>query len=198
MVRTPHIIGSLLGLSVLAATLATGYGLFMTFPRPTDPSRSSRVSQGTPDLLRSHVCGTNCLCIRYPAGNVKSHTSLSNGLPEGLSVGWYSNGVRQVEEHFQAGVSHGLRTKWYENTRKQSEATIVNGKIEGLFRRWHDNGKLAEEIAMANNLPDGQSLAYYPSGCLKARATLRAGKVVSQQHWQDGELPSEEPKGANK
>lgn len=165
--------------------------------RPTTECQAPGQAVATSEPLAQppHICGTNCRVAYYPNGQRKFHTALSNGVPEGLSEGWYSNGVRQVEEHFRAGCSHGLRTKWYEGGQRQSEAVIVDGKLEGVFRRWHENGMLAEEVAMKENQPDGMSQAFYPSGCLKARVELRAGKVVSQQHWQDGERPPAPPTG---
>jgi hypothetical protein len=127
----------------------------------------------------------------YDATLRKSRSVVSNGLLEGLSEGWYTNGQKQVEEHFQAGVSCGVRTKWYENGQKCAEANIVDGKIEGVFRRWHTNGVLSQEITMKGNQPDGLSRSYYPSGCLKADATLRGGNVVEQHFLKDGERSSE-------
>lgn len=132
---------------------------------------------------------TGSMIERYPNGLLQSRTSVSNGLLQGLSEGWYTNGQRQVLEHFQAGVSHGQRVKWYPTGVKLSEANIVQGKIEGVFRRWHDNGVLAQEIAMKQGQPDGPSRAYYPNGRLKAEARLSAGEVVEQRFWDDNAKP---------
>lgn len=125
----------------------------------------------------------------HPDGTLKSRSCLADGRLEGLSEGWHTNGVKQIEEHFHAGVSHGLRTKWHENGRKLSEGQIVEGRLDGVFRRWHADGTLAEEIPMAAGQPNGLSRAFYPSGCLKAEAHLKAGQVIDQKHWQDGEMP---------
>lgn len=132
---------------------------------------------------------TGWMTERYATSQLKSRSAVSNGMLEGLSVGWHTNGVRQVEEWFHTNVSHGLRSKWHDNGRKLSAAPIVTGKIEGVFRRWHDNGQLAEEITMKADLPDGASRAYFPSGCLKSKVILQAGKVIEQHFWKDGEHP---------
>jgi antitoxin component YwqK of YwqJK toxin-antitoxin module len=71
---------------------------------------------------------------------------------------------------------------------KQSEATIVGGKLNGAFRRWHENGQLAEQIELRDDLPHGESLAYFPSGCLKARVRLADGKVLATENFKDGEV----------
>ena len=172
--------------------------------RPSGEARQStardRALTSIPETLRSTLTlregrlycnGTSNLfsglvAERYDATIRKSRSAVSNGLLEGLSEGWYTNGQKQVEEHFQAGVSCGLRTKWYEDGQKCAEANIVDGKIEGVFRRWHTNGVLSQEITMKGNQPDGLSRSYYLSGCLKADATLRGGKVVEQHFWKEG------------
>jgi antitoxin component YwqK of YwqJK toxin-antitoxin module len=179
------ILWSCLGLAALAV-LVWSRGLIQ--PRPAS-SREHPSVPGTQTPGGNAAVSGDWRIERYPDGRIKSRSAVSNGVLEGLSEGWHTNGVKQVEEYFHAGVSHGRRVKWYESGRKCSEAAIVNGKIEGVFRRWHENGVLAEEIPMANNRPEGLSRAYYPSGCLKAEATLRDGKVVAQQFWKDGEQP---------
>lgn len=133
---------------------------------------------------------TGFLVERYESGQVKSRSLVRQGLLEGWSEGWYTNGQKQVVECFHAGVSHGLRTKWHANGGKLSEALIVEGRLEGTFRRWNEDGTLAEEIEMKAGQPDGISRAYYPSGFLKAEARLRDGKLLEQKLWREGEHQS--------
>ena len=130
---------------------------------------------------------TGWLVEHYESGPLKARSLVSNGWLEGLSEGWHTNGQRQVEEHFRAGVSQGRRLKWNADGTKLSEAQIVDGKLHGTFRRWHPDGKLAEEMELQDGQPEGLSRAYFPSGFLKAEARLRAGKVLEQKFWPDGE-----------
>jgi len=130
---------------------------------------------------------TGLLLDTYEDGTRKSLSAVSNGLLDGRSVGWHTNGQQQVEEHFVTGTSHGLRTKWHANGQKLSEVNIVNGKLHGTFRSWHENGERAEEVELKDGQPDGVSKSYFPSGFLKSQVTLRNGKVVEQRFWKDGE-----------
>jgi antitoxin component YwqK of YwqJK toxin-antitoxin module len=130
---------------------------------------------------------TGWLVEFYTGGGLRSRSLVSNGWLEGVSAGWHTNGVKQVEEHFRAGVSHGRRLKWNLDGSKLSEAEVVDGQLEGTFRRWHPDGTLAEEIHLKAGQPDGVSRAWFPSGFLKAEARLEQGKVVQQQFWADGE-----------
>jgi hypothetical protein len=128
----------------------------------------------------------------YESGALKSRSAVTNGLLQGLSQGWHTNGQLQVTEHFQEGVSHGVRAKWYESGARKSEGLIVEGQFHGTWRRWHENGALAEQIESDHGNPHGTSLAYYPSGQIKARATFQNGKMVEQKFWKD-QNPSEPP-----
>lgn len=130
---------------------------------------------------------TGFMIENYPDGSKQSRSELKEGVMDGVSEGWLTNGVLQVQEHFVKGVSHGTRTKWHPNGAKLSEANIENGKITGIFRRWHDNGQLAEEVQMRDGVADGPSASFYPSGFQKAEAELKSGNVVTQQFWKDGE-----------
>jgi antitoxin component YwqK of YwqJK toxin-antitoxin module len=130
---------------------------------------------------------TGYLVEYYHNSSLKSRSMISNGLLQGVSEGWHTNGQLAVREHFQAGVSHGWRMKWYASGAKMSEVEIVEGKLQGTFRHWHENGTLSEQIEMQHGLADGLSRAYYPSGYLKAQATLHRGELAEQQFWKDGE-----------
>ena len=132
------------------------------------------------------------LMIEHAAtGSLRSRSSISNGLLQGLSEGWHTNGQLQVAEHFKEGVSHGIRTKWYVDGTKLSEAMIVDGRLNGSFRRWYETGALAEEVEMKSGEPDGIAKAYFPNGSLKSQATLQRGKVVDQKFWKNGESKEE-------
>ena len=131
---------------------------------------------------------TGIVIERYSDGVLKSRSTVSNGLLEGLSEGWHTNGVLQVSEHFVHGVSDGLRTKFYPDGKKLSEASILNGEIDGIYNRWYENGQLAERVHLSHGVADGESLAFHPDGSLKARVRLDHGQVVEQHFWEPGEM----------
>jgi antitoxin component YwqK of YwqJK toxin-antitoxin module len=124
----------------------------------------------------------------YGGGEMKSRSMVSNGLLQGLSEGWDTNGVLQVTEFFVSNVSHGVRTKFHSNGKTLSVANIVNGQIEGLYQRWHENGILAEKVYLTNGIPHGESIGFHPDGSVKARVRLEHGTVVEQQFWEPGEM----------
>jgi antitoxin component YwqK of YwqJK toxin-antitoxin module len=134
---------------------------------------------------------TGWVTERYASGGLRSRTAVADGRLHGVSEGWHTNGVRQVEEHFEGGVSEGLVRKWHANGAKLSEGTARAGKFEGKFRRWHENGQLAEELVLRTGQPEGVARSWFPSGSLKAEVTLKSGQVLTQKFWQDGEQVAE-------
>ena len=180
-------------LFLCAAALALVYVLFVVkAPRQSGAPILQQRSRKQLELKdgRLYFVGkpfSGVVIDHYDGGELKSRSAVSNGLLQGLSEGWYTNGIKQVTEHFTNGVSSGMRVKYYATGEKQSEAQIVNGKIEGLFQRWYENGQLAEKVYLTDGVPNGESIAYHPDGSLKARARLDHGKVVEQQFWEPGQ-----------
>lgn len=159
-------------------------------PKPTVRQTLLSETSKTNDLI--HVTGesepfTGDIVEYYRDGKLKSRTCVSNGLLEGISLGWFTNGIMQVKEPFRAGKSHGKRTKWNADGSKLSEAEIVEGELHGMFRRWHENGQLSQQLPMKHGQADGVSQAWHPSGRLKARVALTNGVVVTQDFFPDGD-----------
>ncbi len=188
----------LLVLTVAAAGIVLGSWLLRRAPAP---GANSPLATTLPEVARTNLTlingalrapgsdtpFTGFIVDYFASGSVRSRSAVSNGLLQGLSEGWYTNAQLQVSEHFKAGVSHGVRTKWYASGAKQSEANIVDGKLHGTFRQWHENQVLSEQVEFVQDQPEGASVAYFPSGYLKARVLMRGGKPVEQTFWKDGE-----------
>ena len=136
---------------------------------------------------------TGLMVDRDPNGALLSRCQVSNGLLNGVSECWYTNGQIQAREYFKDGVSNGQRQKWHENGRLLSQAQIAQGKVTGTFRSWHDNGQLSEQIEMKLGKADGIAWAYYPSGFIKAETTVRDGQVLDRKSWNDGERAASAP-----
>lgn len=186
----PKLLLGLLALGVLG--LVCFRQLVRPHPPELDVSRAALVlREGRLYQTGQTVPFTGRMIETFPDGTLQSRSRLAQGVLEGLSEGWHTNGQLAVQEWFHAGRSDGVRVKWYPNGAKLSEAQIVGGKIEGTFRRWYEDGTLAEEIQMRAGQPEGLSRAYYPGGAPKAEAQLRDGRVLERKSW-----PENEPKKA--
>ncbi|MDB6055508.1 MAG: toxin-antitoxin system YwqK family antitoxin [Verrucomicrobiales bacterium] len=128
---------------------------------------------------------TGWMLDHFPDGNVSLRTSVLNGRLNGISEGWYTNGVRQLEEHFQNGLADGIRSTWHANGHLRSEGHLVSGLQQGLYRQWDEKGNLVVEAEFAEGKPDGLSLAWFPSGYLKAEALMRKGEIATRHTYLD-------------
>lgn len=154
----------------------------------------------TPDLLLregrltrpdSGQAYTGWLVEKYGDGALRSKSFISNGVLEGISEGWHTNGIRQVREFFVAGKSEGTVTKWSADGLLVSVGTAHEGRLHGKFQRWHTNGVLAEEMELRDGVADGLARSWHASGHPRAEVRLEQGKVVSRRYWDDGQpVPS--------
>lgn len=150
-------------------------------PRPEVEVRDGRIYQrGFSEPF------TGWMTDHHATGELKLRTFVRGGLLDGDSDGWFTNGVQELHERFEAGLPHGPRITWYPNGQKCSEGQLVSGRQEGIYRRWHENGQLAAEAEFAAGKPHGHSRAWYPSGSLKAEAWVTHGEVTNHQVFADG------------
>jgi antitoxin component YwqK of YwqJK toxin-antitoxin module len=171
--------------------VCAGIYLFMR-PAPALPSPEREISSIIVSNDITYAKGsalpyTGMLLDRYAYGLLKSKSMLSNGLLEGLSKGWYTNGQLQVTESFSKGMSEGTRLKYYPNGARMSEALVVHGRLQGVYKKWNEDGVLMERMEMKDGVPEGVSREWFPTGFLKVEATISDGKVVSRRDYKDGE-----------
>lgn len=132
---------------------------------------------------------TGLVVEQFDSGQLKSRTSVRNGLLHGVSEGWHANGQLQVQEYFREGVSHGKRSKWLDDGSRLSEGDIVDGAFNGTFRKWFPNGQLSQEILMKDGKADGLSRAWFENGSLKSRVTMEMGEIREQEFFDETEAP---------
>lgn len=180
---------------VLALLAAVTAAVLMYRPRSTPPAPLPEVAraalvprEGRLHLTNETAAFTGWLVEHYSDGGLRSRSMLSNGVLNGLSEGWTRAGVLEIRETYVEGVCQGLRTRWHTNGVVMSQTTFVAGRPEGVFRRWHANGALAEQIEFRAGQENGTSLALYPSGHLKAEATVADGKLVGNRSWPEGAM----------
>jgi antitoxin component YwqK of YwqJK toxin-antitoxin module len=187
--KSARVAGLLAGVALLVVGL-------MFLKRPSDPVPATErtiaelerrdgalFEKGAPERF------TGWMVEHQADGGLKSRSWIAQGVLNGVSEGWYTNGVLQIREHFVEGASQGLVTRWRPDGTKVSEGTAERGKLEGVFRRWHPNGQLAEEVTLQTGEPHGLGRAWFPSGSLKSEVEMDHGKVLSQRFWKDGENP---------
>ncbi len=125
------------------------------------------------------------LVENYPGGEQKVLIAIKEGRAHGLSLGWYEDGQKEVEEHFVKGISHGGRIRWYTDGQMKSKAQIIEGEISGTFTSWHENGKKATEMHFIDGKPDGINKAWYPNGRIKSIVEMEKGELVKRDLYPD-------------
>jgi antitoxin component YwqK of YwqJK toxin-antitoxin module len=121
---------------------------------------------------------TGLMLESYPDGTLQSRSAVSNGLLEGFSEGWHTNGVLAVRESFVGGRSHGVRTKWDAASNRIAESSIREAKIHGFHREWYTNGQLALDAEMVEGQPHGMVQRWSSAGLLIGQWVLSNGVVV--------------------
>lgn len=154
---------------------------------PTAQSPELVLQDGRLSRRESGQVFTGWLVEKYGDGALRSKSFVSNGVLEGISEGWHTNGVRQVREFFVGGKSQGNVTKWSADGLLLSVATAQEGRLHGKFQRWHTNGVLAEEMEMRDGVADGLARSWHASGNPRAEVLLDQGRVVSRRYWEDGQ-----------
>lgn len=185
-----------LGLAVLLVVAGAVGWRFRPHPAPVAgtewPTASSPelvLQDGRLSRRDSGKVFTGWLVERYAEGSLRSKSFVSNGVLEGLSEGWHTNGVRQVREFFVGGKSEGIVTKWSADGLLLTQATAHEGRLNGRFQRWHSNGVLAEEMEMRDGVADGLARSWHPNGNPRAEVVLEQGKVVSRRYWEEDQRP---------
>jgi antitoxin component YwqK of YwqJK toxin-antitoxin module len=157
-------------------------------PQPVSIARARLVSRaGRFYRIGAQIPFTGWMTDHFPSGALKLRSAMSDGRLHGESVGWFTNGVREVCENFRHGQPSGIRTTWHMNGQKRSEGLLVAGQQQGIYRQWHDNGTLAAEAEFEDGKPNGLSRAWYPSGCLQAEALMNHGETRIRHVYPDGD-----------
>ena len=129
---------------------------------------------------------TGMITDSLPDGTVRLRSTVVGGRLHGESLGWFTNGVLELQEEFQQGAAHGLRTTWYPNGQMRSQGRLVAGKQDGMYHQWNEQGVLTTEASFEAGQPHGLSRAWHPDGSLKAEVRMNQGQVQERHVYPPG------------
>ncbi|MFP6855512.1 MAG: toxin-antitoxin system YwqK family antitoxin [Opitutales bacterium] len=101
---------------------------------------------------------------------------VKNGKRNGEFLGWYPNGLQQIQGSFLNGKEHGAWTTWDENGSKTWEGHRKNGKLHGNVTRWFHSGFKKTEGFYENGLKSGEEIVWHRNGHVWQRRTYGKGK----------------------
>ena len=104
----------------------------------------------------------------YENGQVKERSNTVNGVPEGLSEGWFDNGNKWYVENYVNAKLNGVQTVYYYNGRIRSMTNLKAGLKNGEQRYYNTNGELTTVENLLDDKLEGQSRSYYPNGKVKS------------------------------
>ena len=109
----------------------------------------------------------------------------------GVSVGYYTNGSRQVVWRFKDGMIDGLKqTKWYEDgVTKLSETDYKDGMAKGEHVEYFLNGKFKLSVSQVSDLYHGTLTQWYENGQKSSETLYEEGRVNGPvQKWYESGL----------
>jgi MORN repeat variant len=172
--------------------LALGIAFLLPLSRPSETKLASAertqlaVRDGLFRLPGTSDPFTGMMTDSLPDGTLRLRSAVVEGQLHGESLGWFTNGVPELQEEFQRGVAHGLRTTWYPNGQMRSQGRLVSGKQDGVYRQWNESGVLTTEAVFEAGQPHGLSRAWHADGSLKAEVRMDHGQVQERHVYPPG------------
>jgi antitoxin component YwqK of YwqJK toxin-antitoxin module len=128
-------------------------------------------------------------------GELRLEETYRDGLVEGVSREWYTNGMKRSETFYRRGKKDGFCRAWYETGQmmheiwyqhddyhglyqtwrfdgiKELETSYYRGEHHGLFRRWRSGGELESDLLYSfGELVSNTT--YYPRGGKRSEQRL--------------------------
>ncbi len=97
----------------------------------------------------------------YPKdGRVKSITSYSNGLKNGVYFEMNDRGSVNIQANYVNDILDGKWVKYKYGSKAEKEINYAMGKFNGAYREYHNNGKMMKEVMYKNGIQDGTFRQY--------------------------------------
>ena len=93
---------------------------------------------------------TDCWLTHIYSKDIKR---FNNGLLDGESAAFHSNGVQATSIQYRNGVKNGKETWWSEKGFKTYSASYLDGKLHGSTYSWDERGFLISEAKFNNGNP---------------------------------------------
>ena len=110
----------------------------------------------------------------------RTESTYKDGLLDGPSWRWYSNGQLELEINYKDGHPQGVERWWYENGQPRRQTAInKDGREEGLVRQWYANGQLKGEGNFKHGYPEGLVRTWHENGQLNEEECFANYELVA-------------------
>jgi antitoxin component YwqK of YwqJK toxin-antitoxin module len=185
MTSTAHLTRRLCGIALLVligtAPAAAQTPSTVLTPALTDTLRADQVEQdnGFTTVRATGAPFTGIVVDVYASGAKQLRRSVVEGLPEGLWMEWYENGVPRYMATWQGGRGEGVWT-YFHATGEIRERVLVTGDVyDGPVEGWHANGQKAFEGHNRANQKDGRWRYWDEAGRMTKVDVYRDGTLLS-------------------
>lgn len=110
----------------------------------------------------------------------RTESTYKDGLLEGPSWRWYSNGQLELEINYKDGNREGVVRWWFENGQLRRQTTYnKDGREEGFVQQWHANGQLKAEGYLRHGYPEGLVRTWHENGQLNEEECFSNYELVA-------------------
>ena len=111
-----------------------------------------------------------------------------DGLMEGTSKLFYSNGKMASVATFKKGKIEGIQKDYYESGIRKREISYKNGLVDGITKMYYLNGNIQSEISYKKGVPDGISKTYHKNGKVEITGEEKNGIIKGSKYDEKGRL----------
>jgi antitoxin component YwqK of YwqJK toxin-antitoxin module len=107
------------------------------------------------------------------------------------ATGYYDNGQKYRESHFNGSVNDGSDSAWYKNGQVSFSSSYRNGVVKFPYYSWYENGKLKEFNTYDQNKNTGTILEWYPNSILKRQVSsidTSKGGYIELHYYENGQI----------
>ena len=129
----------------------------------------------------------------YENGQIKEQVTFKDDNRDGVSEGWFTNGVKWYTNNHTNGSAEGLQTVYYFNGLLRSETMFANDEINGTEKLYSNKGYLQSLNQYVAGKQHGLQTSYFANGAKETELAYKEGKAFGslKVFYESGQLKSE-------
>jgi antitoxin component YwqK of YwqJK toxin-antitoxin module len=128
----------------------------------------------------------------FASGEIKEISKMKNGENDGLSEGWFDNGIKSYTGTYVKDKLDGIHTSYYYNGSLKSIINYKDGLKNGEQRYYDFKGNVSSILNYVSDKLEGGHKAYHPDGKVNFEATYKNDKAEGtyKNYYKSGALYS--------
>jgi uncharacterized protein len=113
-------------------------------------------------------------------GCLKSITTYSKGMQDGLELIFYSNGKLESLTTYSKGSKNGIQRFFHDNGVRAREVFWKEGVLNGFDIFWYNNGVIKQSGYWIKGRTHGKYVQYFSDGSIEIQGDFRFGKKIKK------------------